>query len=124
MKYIGRLGVAMLLVVSACSDGTSPSKQVVKNRSKSQMLAAAAVGGIEQAGNDFYQVFVQSAAAPGIGQYTVTTGPQHPVTRSTGAAQNVLFGNGAPGTTYNSIFSYTTHTAYVAISDATPGPGL
>src|SRR5512140_130597 len=124
MKYIGRLGVATLLVVSACSDGTSPSKQVVKNKSKSQMVAEAAVGGMQQAGNDFYQVFVLSAAAAGIGQYTVTTGPQHPVTLSTGAAQNVLFGNGGPGTTYNSIFSYTTHTAYVAIGDASPGPGL
>lgn len=124
MKYIGRLGVAMLLVVGACSEGTSPSKQVLKNKSKSQMHAAAAVGGIDQAGNDFYQVFVLSVAARGIGQYTVTTGPQHPVTLSTGAAQNVLFGDGGPGTTYNSIFSYTTHTTYVASSDATPGAGL
>ena len=79
--------------------------------------------GVEQAGNSFYQVFVGSAVS-GIGQYTVMTGPSHPVTISTGSPKNVLYGNGTPETSYNTIHSYTTGTDYVANVDATAGGNL
>jgi hypothetical protein len=121
MKRIGQLGVAMVLVITACSEGTSPSTVAPKSAAKAQRHASAQA--VNQAGNNFYRVFVNADQAPGIGQYTVTTGPNHPVTISTGNPQNVLFGNGQPGTSYNSFRSYTTGTTYVA-SAITPAPGL
>jgi hypothetical protein len=122
MKSIGRLGVAMLLIIAACSEGTSPSNNGPRTGSKSQLRVSPQA--VNQAGNSFYQVFVNADPAPGIGQYTIMTGPNHPVTISTEAPKNVLFGDGVPGTTYNTIFSYTTGTAYVANFAATPEPGL
>jgi len=122
MKRIGQLGVAMLLVIAACSEGTSPSKVApTRSGAKSQRHASAQL--VNQAGNSFYQVFVNADQAPGIGEYTIETGPNHPVTISTGSPQNVLFGNGVPGTSYNSFFSYTTGTTYVA-TDFNAAPNL
>ena len=115
MKRIGQLGVAMLLVIAACSEGTSPSKVTpTKSGAKAQRHASAQA--VDQAGNNFYRVFVNADQAAGIGEYTITTGANHPVTISTGSPQNVLFGDGEPGTSYNSFFSYTTGTTYVATS--------
>ena len=121
MKRIGQLSVAMLLVIAACSEGTSPSKVAPRSGAKAQRQASAQV--VNQAGNDFYRVFVNADQAPGIGEYTITTGPDHPVTISTGSPQNVLFGDGMPGTSYNSFFSYTTGTTYVA-TDFNAAPNL
>ena len=122
MKTIGRLGVAMILVIAACSEGTSPSNPVKKGINKAQLRASPQA--VNRAGNDFYQVFVNADQAAGIGQYTIMTGNNHPVTISTGEPKNVLFGNGEPSTSYNTIFSYTTGTAYVAVSDFSSRPGL
>lgn len=70
---------------------------------------AAPVSYAVTAGNNIYRVHVQDVAGSGRGLYTVTTGPNHPA----GAGLNLLFGNGAPGTTYNTIRSFTTGTDYV-----------
>ncbi|HEY2896465.1 MAG TPA: hypothetical protein VGJ12_04955, partial [Gemmatimonadaceae bacterium] len=121
MKRIGQLGVGMVLVIAACSEGTSPSKVAPRSGAKSQRQAAAQQ--VLQGGNSFYQVFVDADQAPGIGEYTIITGPNHPVTISTGSPQNVLFGDGMPGTSYNSFFSYTTGTVYVA-TDFNAAPNL
>ncbi|MEI6084604.1 MAG: hypothetical protein WCS70_09915 [Verrucomicrobiota bacterium] len=59
------------------------------------------------ASNGFYTVFVSTGA--NAGQYTIATGPQHP----SGAGLNVLFGNGTPGTSYNTIRSFSSGTDYV-----------
>ncbi len=59
---------------------------------------------VRSAGNSIYQVFVDDA-----GLYTATTGAAHP----SGAGLNVLFGNGRPGTTFNTIRSYTTGIDYL-----------
>jgi hypothetical protein len=67
-----------------------------------------AAHGTITAGNGFYSVHVQDISGLGIGRYTVTTGPLHPV----GNGLNVLFGNGFPGTSYNTVRSYTTNTDY------------
>jgi hypothetical protein len=121
MKRIGLLGVGMLLVIAACSEGTSPTKVGPRSGAKSQRNASAQL--VSQAGTGFYQVFVDADQAPGIGEYTIMTGPNHPVTISTGSQQNVLFGDGQPGTSYNSFISYTTGTTYVA-TDFNAAPGL
>jgi hypothetical protein len=57
-------------------------------------------------GNAFYTVYVDDTGA--IGRYTATTGPSHPA----GNGLNVLYGDGSPGTTFNTIRSYTTNTDY------------
>jgi hypothetical protein len=101
----------MLLAVGACTDGSTPSG--VKSPTTKQRLMATALPGVGQAGTNFYQVFVRTAASAGIGQYTVMTGPNHPVTVSTGKQQNVLFGDGMPLTSYNSIRSYTSNKTYI-----------
>lgn len=62
---------------------------------------------VSTAGNGFYNIHVQSSGG-NMGQYTITTGPQHPV----GDGLNVLFGGGVPDTSYNTIHSYTTLTDY------------
>lgn len=65
------------------------------------------------AGNAFYQVHVEDAqGGVGVGMYTATTGPAHPA----GAGLNVLFGGGTPGTTFNTLRSFSTDTDYVQIS--------
>ena len=43
-----------------------------------------------------------------MGLYTITTGPSHPA----GPGLNVLYGNGSPGTSFNTIRSFTTGTDY------------
>ena len=122
MRRLGHVCVAMLLIIAACTEGSSPTEtKAIKTPSKSRLHAN--VVGVDQAGNSFYQVFVSSAVT-GIGQYTVMTGPSHPVTVSTGSPKNVLYGDGVPETSYNTIHSYTTGTDYVANVDATTGNNL
>jgi hypothetical protein len=62
------------------------------------------------ASNAFYNVYVQevNSAGSAIGQYTISTGAEHP----SGAGLDVLFGNGTPGTSFNTIRSYSTGTDY------------
>ena len=67
------------------------------------------VEGTVSGGNSIYSVHVQDIAGLGVGLYTATTGAGHP----SGSGLNVLFGGGAPGTTFNTIRSYTTGTDYV-----------
>lgn len=120
---MGWKGIALLFVLAACSEGTSPSANNNPTaRPKTRIHADAA--GIGQATNNFYTVFVNQLAGPGFGQYTVMTGPSHPVTISTGSPKNVLFGDGDPGTSYNSIRSYTSGATYVANVNLTTGPPL
>jgi hypothetical protein len=78
--------------------------------SKSDMLSHGTV----TATNSIYDIFVQDIPGGGVGQYTVRTGPAHPVTVSSGSPQNVLYGgqSGLPGTSFNTIRSYTTGTDY------------
>ncbi|HVV91087.1 MAG TPA: hypothetical protein VHB53_11380 [Solirubrobacterales bacterium] len=69
----------------------------------------ALAGGIARAetltaGNGIYNVDVNSEN----GEYTVTTGASHPL----GEGLNVLYGDGQPGTTFDSIHSYTSGTDY------------
>lgn len=64
---------------------------------------------VQEAGNAFYRVFVEdNAGSGGLGLYTATTGPDHPA----GAGLNVLYGNGFPGTTFNTVRSFTSNTDY------------
>ena len=64
------------------------------------------------AANGNYEVTVQEQpAGPGIGVYTATTGLLHPVTAAYGP-QNVLFGGGAPSSSWTTLHSYTSGTAY------------
>jgi hypothetical protein len=64
------------------------------------------------AGNGFYQVTVnEGGGGVGVGVYTATTDVLHPVTAAYGA-QNVLFGGGIPSTSWTTIHSYTSGTAY------------
>ena len=116
-----RFALALIVVAGACTEGTSPtSSDSGRHKAKDQLLHANVVG-VNQGGNDFYQVFVLDVPSSGIGQYTVMTGPNHPVTLSTGSPKNVLFGNGGPSTSYNTIHSYTTGTNYDNNAGGTPG---
>ena len=74
---------------------------------KVDLTKEPAVGTIE-AGNNIYRVFVQDIPGLAVGDYTVTTGPNHPL----GAGRNLLFGSGSPGTSFNTFRSYTTMTDY------------
>lgn len=65
------------------------------------------VGTIET-GNTIYRVFVQDIPGEAVGDYTATTGPNHPL----GAGRNLLYGSGIPGTSFNTFRSYTTMTDY------------
>jgi Ca2+-binding RTX toxin-like protein len=56
------------------------------------------------AGNGIYNVFVDDAN----GQYTATTAAGHP----SGPDLNVIYGDGEPGTSFNSLRSYTSSTEY------------
>jgi hypothetical protein len=74
------------------------------------LLGAMASSSVAQAetltgGNGIYSVYVDSES----GQYTVTTGPSHPL----GPGLNVLFGNGSPGTSTDAVHSFTTGETYV-----------
>jgi hypothetical protein len=123
MKHMGKFGIGLLLIVAGCGEGTSPGgSDALKARAKTRIHADA--GSVSQATNDFYTVFVNQIPAPGFGQYTVMTGPSHPVTLSTGAPQNVLFGGGDPGTSYNTIRSYTTGAIYAANVNFVTSPPL
>ncbi|MEQ8674682.1 MAG: cadherin-like domain-containing protein [Aggregatilineales bacterium] len=64
-------------------------------------------------GNSIYEVFVDTTQ--NIGSYTARTGIAHPITLATGSRQNVLFGGSTanPGTSFNTIRSYTSGTDYV-----------
>lgn len=81
-------------------------------------LAKEPEGGTIEAGNTIYRVFVQDIPGTLVGDYTATTGPNHPL----GAGRNLLFGSGSPGTTFNTFRSYTTMTDYTvdALSAAEP----
>ena len=68
------------------------------------LLPAAAHAAVQSAGNGVYKVFVDDST----GEYTAQTDVNHPQ----GPGLNVLFGNGDPGTTFNSIRSYTSGTDY------------
>jgi hypothetical protein len=78
------------------------------------LLALAALGagraGAETlvAGNGFYNVDVSSET----GQYTVTTGPSHPL----GEGLNVLYGGGSPGTSFDTLRSYSSGENYVLMN--------
>lgn len=69
------------------------------------LLSLAALGAARAqaetvvAGNGFYNVDLDSET----GRYTVTTGPSHPL----GEGLNVLFGGGSPGTSFDTLRSYT-----------------
>ena len=89
-SLLGRLAWRGLLVF-ACFALTAPSAQAIVS-----------------AGNAFYQVFVQDTTGSGVGLYTATTGPSHPA----GPGLNVLFGNGVPDTSFNTIRSYSSNTDY------------
>ena len=66
------------------------------------------------AGNSIYRVYVDTA-----GRYTATTGPSHPA----GGNLNVLFGDGFPDTTFNTIRSYTSSTDYTQSDGFSPASG-
>ncbi|HET9184505.1 MAG TPA: hypothetical protein VFN82_00060 [Solirubrobacterales bacterium] len=68
------------------------------------LASAPARAEIVTAGNGIYNVDVEN----GNGEYTVTTGPSHPL----GEGLNVLYGDGSPGTSFDSIRSYTSGTDY------------
>lgn len=68
------------------------------------------------AGNAVYSIYLDSES----GKYTVTTGPSHPL----GAGLNVLFGNGSPSTSFDTVHSFTSNTSYVlpSVSESTTVP--
>ncbi len=70
------------------------------------------VGTIET-GNTIYRVFVQDIPGEAVGDYTATTGPNHPL----GAGRNLLYGSGIPGTSFNTFRSYTTMTDFTPWMD-------
>jgi hypothetical protein len=85
--------------------------QTTRAADKSDLVS----GGTVTAGNTIYQVHVQDLPAEGVGLYTITTGSAHPA----GQGLNVLYGAGNPGTTFNTIRSYSSGTDYVQRSDRT-----
>ncbi|MDQ2767473.1 MAG: hypothetical protein M3Y30_09990 [Gemmatimonadota bacterium] len=122
MRVIGRISLALLLIIAACKDGGSPSSPTNTPTLKQRMTTN--VAGIGQAGTNFYQVFVTNLPGPGIGDYTVMTGPNHPVTISQRMTKNVLFGDGLPATSYESFHSYTSNTTYVTALMVPPGASV
>jgi hypothetical protein len=106
---------ASTVVLAGLIAPLSASQSRAASSNKAPLANAAAV---VSAGNQFYRVFVETDPnSGGLGLYTATTGPQHPA----GDGQNVLFGNGAPGTTFNTIRSYTSATDYVQESGKSSG---
>ena len=124
MKRTAGMWLTAVLALAACSEGTSPSNNSTNKMAEKSRIHAAAGAVVGEATNGFYSVFVNQFSAAGIGQYTVMTGPQHPVTISTGSPKNVIFGNGNPGTSYNTIHSFTTNTDYINDSRGSSGPGI
>ncbi len=88
-------GAVLLAAATAVWAAVNPPKQPIH--------------GTVTAGNSIYRVHVQDISGAGVGLYTATTGPGHPA----GEGLNVLFGGGFPGTTFNTIRSYTSNTDYV-----------
>ncbi len=75
---------------------------------------------ILNAGNSMYRVYIQNNPVFGVGLYTFTTGPSHPV----GANQNILFGDGIPLTSFNTIHSYSSGKDYIPFGLANSIPGV
>jgi Ca2+-binding RTX toxin-like protein len=72
--------------------------------------AGSASAATQTAGNGIYSVYVNDAN----GQYTATTAAGHP----SGGGLNVIYGDGTPGTSYNSLKSYTSGTTYTQFTIA------
>jgi hypothetical protein len=90
--------------------------------------------GVSSAGNGFYKVFVVDSLNVFSGEYSVTTGAQHPAAIdgnctffSADGNCSLLNGGEFPGTSFNTIRSYTTHTEYIQDTNGsqfhTPSPG-
>ncbi len=79
-------------------------------------VGSSVIAATVSAGNDFYRVHVQDSG--NVGLYTVTTGPLHPA----GAGLDVLFENGPPATTFNTIRSHTSGTDYVQKPSSSSNP--
>ncbi|KJK43294.1 hypothetical protein UK23_33835 [Lentzea aerocolonigenes] len=60
-------------------------------------------------GNGVFQVYLQRTRGFGIGSFTVLTGPDHPA----GPRQNVLSGDGVPGTSFMTVRNLTTGKDFV-----------
>lgn len=73
------------------------------------VAVAEGIEGVLTAGNGIYRVHVSDDSWYGVGTYTATTGPAHPA----GEGLNVFFGSGEPGTTFNTVRSWSTRTDYV-----------
>ncbi|MFN2467935.1 MAG: hypothetical protein ABR521_07400 [Gaiellaceae bacterium] len=103
-KKLQRLAVASAVAACAC---VWPLAAAPSSAGKEPRPAGPDV---VSAGNPFFVVHVEEA--PGdVGIYTVTTGPSHPI-----PGANVLFGDGSPLTTFNSVRSFTTNTDYAQLS--------
>lgn len=87
-------------------------------KEKQATLAKKPVAGTIEAGNTIYRVFVEDIQGSGVGLYTATTGPNHPA----GDGLSVLFGNGSPGTSFNTFRSFTTNTDYTVVNTFTTPP--
>lgn len=88
--------IAAPLLVSLPADAeTGLTPQQLKERLLQRQTKALALpeGG---AGNGIFQVYVEQSPVLAPGAFTVLTGPDNPA----GEGQNVLFGNGVPGTSY------------------------
>ena len=62
--------------------------------------------------NGIFEVFVQAANGD-IGSYTIRTGDNHPATIAEGDNLEVFYGYTHPGSSFNTIRSYSTQTDYV-----------
>jgi hypothetical protein len=60
-------------------------------------------------GNGILQVYLRPVTGTGTGQFTVLTGPQNPA----GPGRDILYGQGAPGTSYMIVRDETTGIGYV-----------
>lgn len=68
---------------------------------------SSAAAATQSAGNGFYTVYMDDSGTT-TGAYTATTGPSHPL----GNGLNVFFGDGSPGTSFDTVHSFTTGTDY------------
>lgn len=99
------------VIVAGCSaivPATVQADETAPQSSKEAMLQSVNPN-VVTGSNDFYRVHVEEDSGWGRGQYTATTGSRHPA----GAGLNVLFGSGSPGTSFNTIRSYTSGTDYI-----------
>ncbi|WP_131740199.1 hypothetical protein [Actinomadura roseirufa] len=84
---------------AALSASAAPPGPRAAARLKQDLLRHARTPGApaaEGVGNGVFQVYATPAGRPGAGQFTVTTGTANPA----GPGRDVLFGQGAPGTSY------------------------